>query len=262
MDGYPKFDGFSLQDDTYITEDIVYRTIPERSLDSEKIARRPGVKTLSTDFSSRTVSLRGYIIADSVDGLRTAIDNLHTNVTRKNTGAFYLEADRVADAIVSSLSIADPHYSQSMVPFEVQFLLSDPFYYGTQQSILITVTSGTSSLNETITISGSVFAEPIITFTSDAGSEDGYTTTSGILITYGSTSEVITWSGTNGINTLAYEDTVTFDYPTHSIIQNTAEVDVDGVFARWEPGETSYVVTFSGTSQGGTLQFSYQPRYL
>lgn len=259
--GYPQFDGFSLQDDNYIVQDVVYRTIPNRSLDTEKLARRPGVKTLSTDFSERKVTLAGVIIADSVSTLRTAIDNFHANVTRKNTGALYIESDRSANAIVSSVSIADPHYSQSIVPFNIEFLLSDPFYYGQQQLVTFTVPSGTTTMSQSITISGSVFAEPYFQYTAP-GTAGAYTTTSGIQIKYGPTSEVVTWSGTQGHTTAGYGDIILFDYPNHQILQNSNKVDIDGVFARWEPVQTAFTITFSGTAQGGTMQVSYQPRYL
>lgn len=261
MANYPQFDGFSLQDDNYIIEEIVYRTIPTRSLDTEKIARRPGVKTLSTDFAERKITLAGVIIADSVADLRTAIDNLHKNITRKNSGSLYIESDRSANAIVSSVSIADPHYAQSIVPFQIEFLLSDPFYYGTQQNVQWTVPSGTTTMAQTVTISGSVFAEPLIQYTAP-GVAGGYTTTSGVRVTYGSTAEYVTWSGTQGHTTAGYGDIILFDYPSHQILQNSSQVDVDGVFARWEPGDAAFTVTFSGTAQGGTLQFAYQPRYL
>lgn len=257
---YPQFDGFSLQDDTYIVQDIIYRTIPTRSLDTQKIARRPGVKTLSSDFAERSVKLTGYIIADSVAELRTAIDNLHNNVTRKTSGALYVESDRSANAIVSQVVITDANYNQSFVPFEVDFLLSDPFYYGLQQTVNYTVPSGTTTLSQSITISGSVFAEPLITYTTPGSS--GFTTTSGIRVTYGPTTEVVTWSGTLGHTTAPYGTGITFDYPSHQILQGTTRVDIDGVFARWEPGNAAFTVTFSGGAPGGTLQFAYQPRYL
>lgn len=257
---YPQFDGFSLQDDTYIVQDIVYRTIPTRSLDTEKLARRPGIKTLSTDFAERQVKLTGYIISDSVSNLRTAIDNLHTNVTRKTSGALYLESDRSATAIVSTVAIADSNYNQSFVPFEIDFLLSDPFYYGAQQAVNLTIPSGTSSFAQSITVSGSFYAEPIITYTSPG--TVGNTTVSGIRVTYGPTTEMVTWSGTLGQTTLPYGTAVSFDYPSHQILQGTTKVDIDGVFARWEPGNAAFTVTFSGTAPGGTLQFAYQPRYL
>lgn len=259
-DAYPKFDGFSLQNDNFITQEITYRNTPQRRLDSENLSRIPGVKLLATEFNERQISLSGHIIADSVSDLRDKIDALNTNVTRKDSGQLNIESDRSATATVASVMIQDPHYSQTYVPFDITFYLADPFFYGQQQTVSWTIASGTASLADTITISGSVFAEPIFTYSANGSS--GFTTCSGIRLTYTSTGEYVTWSGTGGSSRLPYGGIVQFDYPSHSILLNQSEVDIDGVFVRWEPGPDSFSVTFSGTTQGGLLQMAYQPRYL
>jgi len=256
---YPKFDGFSLQDDNYITSNMEYRTIPKRSIETEKLARKPGVKLLSNDFAERTVRLSGTIIASNVDELKNKIDNFHTNVTRKEEGSLEIVPGRSATAIVSNVTITEPQYSQDFVPFEVEFLLPDPFFYEEQHTVSWTIASGTASTTKTITISGSVFAEPIIKYFAPSGT--GQTTTSGIIIQYIPTGEIVTWSGTT-TPTLAYGSDVTFDYANHKILEGTEEANVEGVFSRWEPGLTDFKVTFSGTADGGTLDFYYQPRYL
>ena len=257
---YPIFDGFSLQDDNYIVENITYRTIPKRDLETGKTARIPGVKLLSTDFAEREVTFSGYIIAASVSDLRTKIDALHTNVTRKESGQLYVESDRSATAIISTVEIADPHYAQDFVPFNLKFLMTDPFFYGAQQTVSFTITSGTLTTTQSVTVSGTYWAEPTFIYT--APGTTGNTTISGIRITYAETGEYVTWSGTGGSSVLPYGTSVTFDYITRSILQNTSEVDIDGVFARWNPGVQSFTTTFSGSMQGGTLQMAYQPRYL
>lgn len=258
--GYPKFDGFSLQDDNFIMSEIVYRTIPTRQIESDKVLRRPGVKVLSADFTLRKIQMKGSIVADTVDALRTKIDELHANVTRKESGILYVESDRSATALVDSVAIGDPFYSQTYVPVEIDFFMADPFFYGAQQTADVTITSGALSQTETITISGSIFAEPSITYYSPV--DTGNTTTSGISITYAETGEIITWSGTLGNTTLAYDSTVSFDYVSHLVKEGTASVSPKGTFAQWSPGAQSYTVTFSGANQGGTLRFAYQPRYL
>lgn len=257
---YPTLDGFSLQDDNYITEEFIFRTSPTRSLDSQKIARRPGSKLIATDFAERTVNIRGSIIGSSPSNLQTLIDNIHTNITRKDSVVLYIDDTRSGIATVSSVAIADAHYNMDYVPFEVELIMNDPFFYGLQQIVNYTIASGTNSLTDTITISGSVFAEPSITYLPPSAS--GYTTTSGISIRYSDTGEVVTWSGTGGHTTLAYSNQVQFDFNNHRILEGITETEIEGVFARWEPGLQTYQVTFSGTAQGGTLSFAYQPRYL
>jgi predicted phage tail component-like protein len=257
---YPTFDGFSLQDDNFISSNVIYRNSPSRNLDSQKITRRPGSKLIATDFGEKTINISGNIVADSSSELQTLIDSFNANVTRKESGIMYVDSDRSAVATVKSVGIGDSHYNQSYVPFEIEFLLNDPFFYGLQQTVSYTIVSGTASMTDTITISGSVFAEPSITFASNAGT--GYTTTSGISIIYNNTNETVTWSGTSGHSSLSYGNLIQFDFSNHRIIEEITETEIEGVFARWEPGQQTYQVTFSGTSQGGTLNFAYQPRYL
>lgn len=257
---YPEFEGFSLQDDNYITREMEYRNTPVRSLDREKISRRPGVKLLANEFGERSVRINGYILGSSASDLQDKIDDLHDNITRQNEGSLYVTADRYATATVVSVGIADPHYAQDFVPFEIEFLLADPFFYTSSHNVTWTVVSGTDSTTKTVTISGTVFAEPTLTYYSPDAS--GQTTTSGIIVEYETTSETVTWSGTGATASLAYGDDVTFDYANHLILEATDSVDVEGVFSRWEPGSTQFTVTFSGTCQGGSLGLDYQPRYL
>lgn len=257
---FPVFDGFSLQDEHYILEEIEYRNMPARSLSAEKIARRAGMKLLSHEWGPRVVKMKGAIVADSASDLRAKIDELHQYVTSKDEGVLAIESDRTGTATVSQVTITDPHYAQDYVPFEIEFFMADPFFYGPQLMTEFTVVSGTSSMTETITISGSAFAEPSIRYIAPV-TGGGYTTTSGVSIEYVMTSERITWSGTSR-STMSYDSTLTFDYSTHRILEDLVAVDVEGVFARWQPGAATFTTTFSGLAQGGTLEFNYRPRYL
>jgi len=258
---YPTFDGFSLQSDNYILSEIVYRSTPTRATDTQRVARRPGVKLLAHDFGERTVRMSGHIIGSSASDLQTKIDNLHTNVTRKDEGALIIEADRSATATVTSVGVTDPHYAQDMVPFEIEFLLADPFFYGGLQTVNWSMDTSTT-VSKTITISGSVFAVPTIIYDSP-NSGASPTAVKSISIAYAPTAETVTWSGSTGDGFLAKDASVTFDYNHHLITTGSVEVTTSGVFSRWEPGSTNFTIIFNGTpTTGGTLSFSYQPRYL
>lgn len=254
------FDGFSLQDSNYIISDVVYRTIPERDVVMDPIARRPGTKLTSSEFGTRTITMRGYVLGSDSSNLQSLIDNLHTNVTRKKGGTLIIETGRSITALVRSIAVEDPHYTQSFVPIEIQFVCPNPFFYGAEQSLSWTIASGTASQQMTTTISGSVFAEPTISFTSNGST--GQTTLSGIKVLYDSTGETTTWSGTGATTTLAYGSAVAFNYAEQIITEDSVETEPAGVFPRWEPGSTTFTTTFSGTTQGGTLKIAYQPRYL
>lgn len=258
--GYPQFDGFSLNDDTYISTNIEYRSMTDRNLRTRYIARKPGARLIGTDFGTRTIRIQGHIIGSSHSDLQDKIDDLHSNVTRKEDGLLYISTDRYGTATAQSIGIGDPHYTQDYVPFDLELLMVDPFFYNLQHSTSYTIASGNVNSSLSITISGSVFAEPEIIYNAPAGS--GQTTTSGVIIEYDATAESVTWSGTGATTTLAYGDSVSFDYNSHKILEGTEESEIEGFFSRWEPGYQTFTVTFSGTACGGTLNFNYNPRYL
>lgn len=250
-----------MQDGSYIVDSVEYRSIPARDIVLENIARKPGKKLIAEEFIERRIKLAGWILGSDSSNLITLIDNLHSNVTRKTSGTLTIDANREIEAIVASVTIPEPHYTQSAVPFELEFLAAEPFWKGPQQTVSLTVTSGNTSNTTktfTITISGSVFTEPSITYNAPAGT--GTTTTSGIIIEYEPTAETVTWSGGN--NGVAYGSFVKFDYVNQLVLEDSTKIEAAGVFSRWEPGSTNVTTTFSGGVQGGTLDFVYRPRYL
>lgn len=255
---YPTFGGFSLQDDNYITTEIEYRTWPTRNTKTDKIAYRPGAKLLDTEFGEKRIILRGFIKGSSESDLQSKIDDFHQNVSEKSQ-SLIIESGRTFTATASMVSISDPHYAVDIVPFELEFICADPFAYGSSRTVTMTVTSGVGSEDYTVTISGSVFAEPSITYAT-VGGVSGSTTTSGVKIELQDTGENVTWSG--GQTTLSYGDELNFDYDTYKVLKNTTQENFSGIFSRWDSGSQTFTTTYSGTTQGGEINFTYSPRYL
>src|SRR3990167_8492516 len=244
----PTFDSFSLQDSNYITESIEYRTIPSREITLESIARKPGKKFLAEEFGERRIRLTGFILGSSASDLIDKIDNLHTNVTRKKIGTLSIDTNRDIQALVASVAIAEPHYSQTMVPMSLEFVAAEPFYQGAQRVAVTAIAEGTASATITTTISGSVFTEPIITYTPKGGGSN--TNIYRIDISYDQTGEEVTWSGGN--HPLSNADSVAFDYSNQIITEGNSEIEASGVFARFEPGSTNLTVTYYSTSTSST----------
>src|SRR4051812_28117818 len=111
----PTFDNFSLQDSVYITSEVEYRTIPARNIVLEDISRKPGKKVVSEEFAERHIKIAGWILGSDASDLISQIDNLHSNVTRKRSGTLSIDADREIEAIVASVNVPEPFYTQSMV---------------------------------------------------------------------------------------------------------------------------------------------------
>ena len=242
------FDAFSLQDSNYIITDTEYRTIPSREITLESIARKPGKKFLAEEFGERRIRLSGFIEGSSASDLITKIDDLHTNVTRKKIGTLSIDADRDIQTLVVLVAIAEPHYSQTIVPMSLEFVAAEPFYQGAQRVAVTAIAEGTASATITTTISGSVFTEPIITYTPKGGGSN--TNIYRIDISYDQTGEEVTWSGGN--HPLSNADSVAFDYSNQIITEGNSEIEASGVFARFEPGSTNLTVTYYSTSTSST----------
>lgn len=255
----PVFNGFSLQDDNYITTDVEYRTWPKRELAMEKIALRAGSKLLNSEFAERNISIRGYILGDSVADLQSKIDTLYV-LAKEEAKSLQMETDRFFTATVTSLSVADPHYNQSMVPFEMNFVCPDPFAYATAVSASTTVVSGTTTQTFNVTISGTYAAEPSIVYTPPSGS--GNTTTSGVQIFHLATGEYVQWINDANPTYIQRGTTATFDYQNYKVLIDTTQKTHTGIFTLIEPGLQSFQITFMGNPIGGTITFSYAPRYL
>lgn len=226
----------------------------------QKIARRPGAKFIAEEFAEKRIRIRGFVKGSGAEDLRSKIDSMYLQLQLPSR-LLQVETNRFFTASVANVTVGDPHYSQDIVPFEVEFMAADPFSYGPTVQAQMTVTSGTIVQNYSFTISGSFFAEPIFTYTPPAGT--GNTTTSGLRFLHKATGENVTWSGAPGTQYVQYGSTFQFDYRAYKALFGTTQVNQTGVFSRWEPGTASELeVTYGGNTVGGTLTISYAPRYL
>lgn len=262
---YPQFDGFELNDINatgVITSNVRKFSNPSRSIEIERVARRPGGRLLNDEFTEKIVLIEGYVIGDSEADLRSKIDALNTSVNRKTDGQLAIAIDRTATAIVSKFEVNENPYNTDFVEYRLECTLPDPFFYAGQHTVTFTLASGVATHTENITISGSYFASPVLTITVAGGSGD--TQTERIDIQYLSTAETVIWSGGLGESNLDYADILQFDYNSQLITRNSSANNSSGAFADFDPGSRNLKITFSGVGDwvGGTASFSYQPRYL
>jgi len=224
--------------------EITYRTIPVRDLVMEAITRKPGKKLISHEFAERRIKMAGFILGTDETDLTTKIDALHSNITRKESGILSIDANRSIEATVASVAIGDPHYAQNIVPMDIEFVATQPFYMGTQQTVTIAIPANTITQTITLTVSGSVFAEPTIIYSAVAGT--GESNVQRIDIEYDPTGETLTWSG--GGDPLDLGSYVKFDYNSQIILEGAAEIEPSGVYSRFEPGARDIILTFQGTT--------------
>lgn len=256
----PTFNGFSFNDSGLIAERIIFKGYADRAVVRANINRREGVKLLATEFGEKEIIIEGKIIKDSSSNLQTKVDEMKLLSTVEE-GDLELESGRTWVATVKSMVVPDEHYNQSIAPYEITFICSNPYAHGQTISQSYPVTSGLFTLSGLIYISGTLFSRPTITYT-PAGAALGNTNIKKISITHTPTGQVILVSGFgNGLG-LSYADPVIVNYDTFEATQAATEIDSSGAFSRWEPGSNAFTVTVSGRYPGGTVQLSYRARYL
>ena len=254
----PTFGTRSLQDSNYITEDVQYRTTAPKELGLAKIARRPGAKMLANEHREKRIALKGWVVGSSASDLQEKVDDLQQDLHLVDQ-SLTIETGRSYTATLSSLVIPDIQFNQTVAPFEAEFVCAMPFAEGDTQTAGFTVPSGQAEVDLNTTISGTVFAQPTITYT--AGGSTGSTTTSGLTIRNVTRGEQVAWSGTGANPTISYGSNVSFNYGTLQVQLDSLDKDHTGKFSRWEPGNNQFIISFSGLAMGGTGQISYVERY-
>lgn len=264
MANFPEFNGFSLNDLSetgVITSNILKGSTPDRSIEVEQVSRRSGGRVLNSEFQPKKVSIQGYVIGNNAEDLRDKVDSLHSNVTSQREGVLAVSSDRQATALVEKVNITENPYNTDYLPFTIDFVLPDPFFYAGQHTATFTLPSGTNIHTTPVTISGSYYALPALTI--NVADNVGETITSRVDITYESTGERVTWSGASGEINLDYSDILQFDFDSQLITRNSTIQNTAGTYADFYPGTHTLTITFSGSGNwiGGDATLSYQPRY-
>ena len=261
MPTLPTFNSFSLNDNGFITERIVFKGFAQRANVRAKLNRREGIKLLATEFGEKEITVQGVVIQDTATELQTSLDLLKKNLVTEE-GSLVVELGRTYRATASNLVIPDEHYNQSKTNFEVTFVCSDPFATGPLLTVVKPVLSGITNFSGYVNISGTFFVRPTVVYTAPVGDGVGKTRINKLTLSHTPTGQEITVSGFGSGTNLTYNNTVSLNFDTFATLEGSSAKNNGGSFARWEPGENNYIVTFSGVTPGGTITLSYQPRYL
>lgn len=258
--GLPTFNGFSLSDDNFITERIVFKGFADRSVVRANVNRREGIKVLATEFGEKEITVEGRVVASSAGQLQTLLDDMKEALTGVE-GDLIIESGRTWLGTVLNLVIPDEHYNQSTTRFEATFICTNPFAVGGNLSAITPVQSGIFTYSGTVVISGTTFARPTVVYT-PAGAALGNTNIKTMNIYHVQTGQTVTISGFGTSQGLSYANSVNVNYDDFRTLEGANEIDNSGGFSRWQPGTNNFTVTVSGRFPGGSVTVSYQPRYL
>lgn len=254
--------GLNISDNTYyLVEEIDYRSMPDRIIDAQPISTRPGDKLITTEWGEKTITITGRAFSPTVSGILPIVDTLQQNMAVQST-SLIVDTGRTYTVSLAKMEIPTQFFNVNMVQYTATFQAVDPFAYASAVTISGIVAAGITTLSGIVTISGTVFAEPMITLTPTNGStfagDSGY---SQFQITYKTTGEILTVSGSNSQN-FQYGVPVVADYHNFLVTISGVTQDYSGVFSRWEPGIRNFEIKIlSGTPNGYEWALSYQPRY-
>lgn len=258
----PSFNGFSFNDSNWITERITFKGFANRDLQTQPIARREGIKVLGDQFREKEITLEGKVIAIDSGTLQTLLDNAKQYLVSEE-GTLIIEVGRQYVATPSKVEIPDQPYNQTMAPYTITFICSNPYATSAQQSAIIPVVSGQFTVSGTTTISGTIFNRIKLIYTPPFGVAAGNTSIQSITVYHVPTGQSVTVSGFGGGTNLNYNSSVTIDMDLFQTLDGVTGLNNTGSFPKWQPGTNAFTITSSPAAfPGGTLTVQYTPRYI
>lgn len=254
--------GFDFQDTNWHTKDIIYRNLPEKEIDLERLARRDGFRVVNTFYSQKQISISGTVSSDTEANLRTLIDNMKK--------ALYInEQELIIDdgganvtwvCSPSEIKVPEEHYHITLIPYRISFVCQPFGHSGT----LVTNTNSVSTASESssIVITGSAGPRPIITWTVSGTPSSAITG-----ITFENTTVQDTFSVT-GLVLSGNGDYLELDTDEMTVVYNTGSgevvTDFSGVIPLFLTSTNSYTMSITGGGASKTIiqSIAYYPAYL
>lgn len=258
----PSFNGFSLQDSNWITETIEFKGFAKRDFVQQPIIRREGNKVLGTQFREKSITLTGHVVAADSGTLQTLMDNMKQNLSLQE-GVLIIEVGRQYVATAQDIKVPDQPYNQTIAPWEITFTTDDPFATATAAlTVVINVPSGVFIVSGLMTISGSFYNRPTITYTPPNPPSAGDTLIKSMTVYHVPTAQSVTVSGLGNGTDLQYNSSVTVNMDTFQTLDGTLALNNSGSFPIWQPGVNAFTVSCDRGFPGGQIAVTYTPRYL
>lgn len=252
----PTVNSLNISDNTnYITEEITYRGMPIRDVQSQPVSRASGDKLTATEWKTKEITIKGVVFDTTAALLRTRVDTLQQNFAVQSL-ALSVDTDRSYTATLTSLDIPNQFFNNTYIRYEAKFLAVDPFAYAIQTTASGSTISGQLTISGILTVSGTVYGQPTLSIY-PKGANAGNSGLQGITFTYVPTGETLTVSGI-----FNYNSAVSIDFKNFLVTNSGVASDYTGIFSRFDPGAINYTITVvSGVRQAYNYVWSYQPRY-
>jgi len=260
------YNGFDLQDENFRTKDIIYRNLPDKTIDLEPWARRDGFRLVNTYYSSKMISVSGTLTRDTEANLKTSLDSMKEALNTDEAELIIDDGSATFTYVcsVDSVRIPEEHYNITHIPYSISFLCQ-PFAKASSTSSnsqTITNTSSSPYVN-TFNPTGSAPPLPQIKFTATGTPSSAITQ---ITFCNSSSGETIT------ISSLAIDasgDYIIVDVDDMSVKASydggdETEIDFAGVFPDFVSSTNTYQTTITGGGASWSLKqlITYYPLYL
>jgi len=260
------FNSFSLQDTNWKTKDIIYRNLPEKSIDLKLKSRGDGFDVVNTYYSQKIITVEGTVTTDTEANLKILVDNMKESLS---TDEANLDIDDGGTTLryvasVQTISIPEEHYNITHLPYKITFVCQ-PF------AMLTSTTTDTNSITQasavpfadTINPIGSAKPKPTLKWTCSGAPASAITQ---IVFANSTTGDSIT------VGSLALDadgDYLEIDCDAMTVQVShdgcaAADIDYTGIFPEFSAGSNSYTVSIVGGGATFNLYqtITYYPLYL
>lgn len=252
-----QFDGFSLQNDHIITEQMDIFSPPSRELVTFRIPRNDGARMNGNYFRERIVRVTGHIVYGTSAELQVAMDEFKRRLSVPER-YLDLKVNDVVRRAVATLSSSQSMFAGrkgsdiSETPFDIEFTILDPFFHDIEYTSASLFSSTALALAETVENYGTTYARPILSVIIEAAS--GVTGFTFQNLTNGKSITVTT--------PLVAGDLLVIDTEESTVELNGVGIDYSGLFPTLEYGSNNCVLLTTGSSVQHTSTIAYKQSYL
>ena len=260
------YNSFDFQDSNFRTKDIIYRNLPNKTIDLEPNARRDGFRLINTYYNSKDIVISGTLTRDTEANLKTSLDSMKEAL---NTDESNLDIGDGSGTIryiasVASIDIPEEHFNITHIPYKIVFRCQPMGKTTTTTVDTKSITEASASpYTGTINPTGSAGPLPTLKWLC-AGIPTAAITQ--IVFNNTTTTDSIT------IASLALDadgDYLEIDIDAMTVKVShdggaATDIDFTGVFPKFIASSNSYSVTMTGGGATWTLTqtITYYPLYL
>jgi hypothetical protein len=251
------FEGFSLDDRTYMTVENILHSGPGRQLISGDIPRDDGQYLIADYWREKIITVPGYMKNTTSTLLEAYKDTVKRNL-RKRGGILDITRNGVVRRYIATLTNMDELFGDqtgqdiTFCPFLARFTCKQGKAKDRDYTVDSVTFASASPIGETVVTTGSDECKPVIIFLFDTASA-----VTGCGITNTTTGEQITYTGS-----VAAGDLIIFDSELKSVTKNAVAVDYSGAFPTLDVGSNVLSHAITGGAFTGVVTVKWKNTYL